>query len=315
MALDLLVIMSTQLSENHTYMIKHPSLLLICLAILISFSFQVKAELIGVKQNYSDISLNQSYLIYDNNAIDQSTGLLSIVSFSTTLNEGPNAGNSTVSQTYVDAGDFNPDLMLTIAIDRTTGDWVNSSNPIANQLNIGFGNSVIENGTPGFNWAGRITDFGWQQDYIDSANNEYGTFFDASWTMTEDRYQNMPAGMGQYVDNILTSQMTGFLGGIKISNSVGFANLSHPVAFQRDWVMGTNAESNLVQQLLMPFLSGLSSTTCSNTDSVECISYLNSTVTADAFIPIPAAFWLWSGALLALLPGFRVNKKVFDRKK
>ncbi len=297
-------------------MIKHKTLLSICLTTL--FSFQVKADLIGIKQSYSDISLNQSYLIYDNNAVDETTGLLSIVSFSSTLNEGPEAGNATLTQTYADGVDHNPDLMLTIAIDRSTGNWVDSSDPIANRLNIGFGNSVIENGsgnTPGFQWGGRITDFGWQQDYIDSANNEYGTFFDASWTMTEDNYEDMPSSMGQFVDNMLTSQMTGFLGGIKISNSAGFANVSHPVAFQRDWVMGTNAESTLVQQLLMPFLNGLSSTTCSNTDSVECISYLNSTITADVFIPIPSAVWLWSGALLALLPGIRINKKGFDRRK
>ena len=51
-----------------------------------------EAALLGVPQAYPDVTLNQAYLIYDNKAINNNTGLLKGVSFGSTLNEGPGAG-------------------------------------------------------------------------------------------------------------------------------------------------------------------------------------------------------------------------------
>ena len=272
-----------------------------------------EAALLGVPQAYSDVTLNQAYLIYDNNAINNNTGLLKVVSFGSTLNEGPGAGNSTLTQSYTGGSDHTPDLMLSIAIDRTSGNWVNSNNSAANKVTIGFGNSVIPDGvgnTPGFKWTGKVTDFGWQQNTSTNPPYTYGTFFDATWKFTQDDYEDMPATMSQFVDGVLTSAMAPFNGGIKISNSAGFGAVPHPTAFQRDWVFGTNASRTNVQNLLSPFLTGLASNTCSNNTSSNCISYLNSTVTADVFVPIPPAFWLWAGALGFILPSLKRKKHI-----
>jgi len=272
------------------------------------------AELIGIPQSYPDITLNQSYLIYDNNAINSNTGLLKVVSFGSTLNEGPGSGNSTLSQSYVGGTDRTPKVMLSIAIDRATGNWASSNHNNANKVTIDFGNSVTPNGsgiTPGFKWAGDINNFGWQQNISSTPINEYGTFFDASWTVTQDDYEDMPASMSQFVDNVLTNQK----GGIKISNSAGFGDVSQPSAFKRDWVFGTNASMAGVQNLLNPFLTGLSTDLCSNNSSINCITYLNSTVTADVFVPIPPAFWLWAGALGFILPSIRGFKNIIPIRR
>ncbi len=288
-------------------MINRPLINLLSLLTLTGLSIPAQAELLGLQQSYPDITLNQAYLIYDNNAIDNNTGLLKVISFSSTLNEGPASGNSTLTQTYTDSSEHVPDLMLSIAIDRTTGNWSNSSNNNANKVSIGFGNSVIPNGTentPGFSWVGNITGFGWQQNTTAST---YGSFFDASWTITQDNYEDMPASLSQFVDNVLFSALTPVKGGIKISNSAGFGNTPQPIAFQRDWVFGTNADNAMVQSLLNPFLSNLSTDICNSSTSTNCITYLHSTVTADVFVPIPAAFWLWTGALAVLLPSIRLR--------
>jgi len=290
--------------------------MLLCLgAPLVSLAISgiAEAALLGVQQSYSDITLNQAYLIYDNNAINSTTGLLKVVSFGSTLNEGPAAGNSTLTQSYARGSDHTPDLMLSIAIDRTTGNWVNSNDSAANNVTIGFGNSVIPGGTentPGFSWTGNITGFGWQQNTSTNPPYQYGTFFDASWKFIQDDYEDMPANMGQFVDNVLTNAMAPFNGGIKISNSAGFGAVAHPTAFQRDWVFGANADKNGIQRLLSPFLTGLSSNICSNNTSTNCATYLHSTVNADVFVPIPPAFWLWAGALSFILPSVRKAKNI-----
>ena len=275
------------------------------------------ADLLGVVQSYPDTTLNQSYLIYDNNAIDANTGLLKVVAFGATLNEGPYGNNSTLTQMYASGTDHTPDLMLSIAIDRNTGNWVNSSNPLANKVTINFGNGVVPNGngnTPGFKWMGDITNFGWQQEIASTANKEYGTFFDATWKMTEDSYEDMPANMSQFVNNLLTTAMIPYEGGIKISNTTGFGDVAHPVAFQRDWVFGTSATTAGVQALLSPFLSSLSTQTCSQNTSTDCITYVHSTVNADVFVPIPPAFWLWVGALLSIFPSFKSIRLQPDKR-
>ncbi len=280
--------------------------------LLLVISYAVKADLIGVTQAYPDITLNNTYLIYDHNGIDTNTGILKVVAFGATLNEGPASGNSTLTQTYTGDNDSTPDLMINLAIDRFSGNWVNLVAPNINRVSIGFGNTVIPDGTantPGFEWKGHITDFGWKEDILETPINEYGTFFDLSWKIYSDNYEDMPAALNQFVDGVLTQAMTHDFGGIILSNSKGFGALSHPAPFQKDWVFGTHADMTAVQNLLSPFLSGLSSQTCNTAVTSNCVSYIHSTVTADVFVPIPAAFWLWAGALCSIIPSLRrINK-------
>lgn len=284
---------------------------LVGLVLALAVSENATAMLLGVVQSYPDITLNQNYLVYDNNAIDSNTGLLKLVSYASTLNEGPGSGNSTLTQSYSGAGDPLPNLMLTIAIDRNTGNWINTANPIANKVSIGFGNSVIPNGstnTPGFSWQGNINDFGW---------NSTGTFFDAKWTLTGDDYEDMPATLAQFTDGVLTSAMAAYMGGIKISNSSGFGTVGSPSAFQQDWVFGASANSLSIQTLL----NNAQFTECSTGTQSDCtINFVHSTVTSDVFlpipvasalVPIPAAMWLWAGALAIVTPSI---KRIKSRK-
>lgn len=267
-----------------------------------------EAVLVGVAQTYPDITLNQNYLIYDNNGVDSNTGLLKLVSYAATLNEGPGAGNSTLTQTYTGPGDSKPDLMISIAIDRLTGNWVNT--PAINKVSINFGNSVIANGagnTPGFSWQGQITDFGWQQNIDNNPPYEFGSFFDGTWKLTQDDYEDMPANMNQFTDGTLTNNN----GGIKIFNSAGFGTTSYPTAFQRDWVFGANANTTGIQNVLATYLTGLSTITCSSNEQTDCKSFIHSTITTDVFAtPIPAAFWLWAGALVSILPSVKRAKSI-----
>lgn len=256
------------------------------LAFALGLTGTAEATLLGVVQHYPDITLNNgTYLIYDHDGVDSNTGLLKLVSKTATLNEGPAWGNSTKSQAYIGSGDPNPDLMFTIAIDNATGDWSSNSSNGANKLTIGFGNNVTT--AAAFSWQGDITNFGWQE----TPSNEAGTHFDATWKFTsDDRYVNMPANMSQFVNGWLTGFNDG--GGIKISNTAGFSTLNN--AFNQDWVFGTSANTTPVQTQLSSFLMNMSS-----------ISYINSTVQADVFVPVPPAFWLWAGALTSILPSVR----------
>ncbi len=271
---------------------------LLTLTLALAISGNANATMLGVVQTYPDITLNQNYLIYDNNAIDNTTGLLKLISFGSTLNEGPDSGNSTLTQSYSGPGDSAPNLMFTIAIDRTNGNWVSSENPVANKVSIGFGNSVILNdpsNTPGFSWQGDINAFGW---------NTNGTFFDATWTMSSDNYVDMPASLAQFTDGVLTDAMAAYMGGIKISNSAGFGASDVPAAYQTDWVFGANANSLGIQALLAPFLTELSASACNPSTQTGCTNYIHSTVTSDLFVPVPvpAALWLWAGALALVAP-------------
>jgi len=281
------------------------------LAVFLGTVQTAKADLIGLTMQFPVIDLNNSYLIYDHNGVNNSTGLLKVVSFGSTLVDGPGiTGGNSLSQVYTDNSESTPDVMLTIAINKSNGAWSNSTANGANKVTIGFGNSVIENApatTPGFSWAGDITGFGWQENIgrKNKAPYEYGTSFDATWKFTNDDYEDMPAGMGEFVDGILTNAMTAYDGGIKISNSAGFGNVPHPKAFQRDWVFGTSANTNGIKDLLDPYLGDLSTSTCKKRDSTNCMTYVNSTVFADVFVPIPPALFLWAGALATLLPSLR----------
>lgn len=275
------------------------------LALLAGSAGVAEANLIGVTLEYPAVRLNNTYLIYDNNGINRYTGLLKVVSFGSTLDEGPGYGGSTQFQSYAGGSDTTPELMLTFAINRYSGALVNSNDPSINKVSIGFGNAINTN-TPRFNWQGDINGFGWQENIGgNSSPYEYGTKFDGTWQMTQDSYQNLPADMSQFVDGVLTAGMTGYNGGIKISNSAGFGNVPQGYAFQRDWVFGIGANQSSVQSLLSPFLSGLSSSSCRRNTSTKCVSYVHSLVSADVFVPIPPAVWLWGGALATLLPSVR----------
>lgn len=277
---------------------------LIAVSAILTMSGNAHAALLGVVQAYPDVTLNQNYLIYDNDGIDSNTGLLKLVAYGSTLNEGPGAGNSTLTQSYSGPGDPYPNLMLAIAINRNTGNWVSTNHPGANKVSIGFGNTVIPNGaaiTPGFSWQGNITGFGWQVDIPSTSANESGTFFDASWTFTSDDYEDMPPSLAQFTDGTLTNAMAAYQGGIKISNSAGFGSISN--AFQHDWVFGANANTLGIQSLLSALLTGMSNTACSTNNQTGCTRFVHSSVTADVFVPIPPALWLWAGAF-AWLPPF-----------
>jgi len=224
----------------------------------------VQADLIGVVQTFPDITLTASpYLVYDHNGVDASTGLLRIFAGSASLAEGAAAGGSSQTQAYFSAGDSIPDLMISILIDNATGVWTGGS------VSIGYGNNAA---APRFTWAGDVTDFGFQND---------GKFFDATWDVTTDQYQNLPGTLGQFTDGYLT----GGSGGIKISNSYGFGTGS----FASDWIFGSAAQTT---NSLNSFIGGL-----------DTPLRANSTVTVDVFaapVPLPAAVWLLGSALVAL---------------
>jgi hypothetical protein len=223
------------------------------------------AALIGVTQTFPDTTLTASpYLVYDHNAVNASTGLLTIYTGASTLNEGAGAGGSSVTQAYLGASDTIPDLMMQIQINNSTGAWLGGS------VGITYGNVAAN---PRFAWTGNITNFGFQND---------GKLFDATWNVTNDQYQNMPGTLSQFINGYLT----GSSGGIKFSNSYGFGTGS----FASDWIFGSSAATTTA---LNSYITGLDAG----------FLRANSTVTADVFttpVPLPAAIWLLGSGLLAL---------------
>lgn len=300
---------------------------------------QAQAALVGTLQKYPDITLGNTYLIYDHDALkthnggacnstlasNACIGQLTLVSFSSTLNSGP-VSAPTATQLYAGGTDKTPNKMMTIGIkssgpSATIGSWTTSNNPNANKVTITPGTTATDVDT--FSWLGNVTHFGWLADSSETRNYyELGTQFDGLWTMTSDTYSNLPAGMGQFVNGALTSAMANYSGGFKISNSAGFTQNGKPSssesknkvtldnALKRDWVFGTNANKSEIKALLTPYLSGLSTTNCSSNTSTNCVKYLHSTVMADVFVPIPPAFWLWAGALTALAPSMKRMKNI-----
>ncbi|AEG02582.1 hypothetical protein [Methylomonas methanica] len=293
---------------------------------LVAMGFTVSAEatLLGVTQasQYPYVNFENAYLIYDHNGVDNSTGLLTIASFDSRLHS-PSGAN--VSQSYMGGSDSTPDAMLTIAINKSNGSWNSISAAGVNQVTINFGNSVSRNNpntnTPGFSWTGDITGFGWLEDNSFTSQYEFGTKFDATWQMTGDAYEDMPSNMSSFIDDYLTSLMSGYQGGIVINNTAGFIDpdnavtnganqnpgeVSNPKAWQRDWVFGAGAatDSNLLAAL-NPLLGGLATTSCRKFDSTNCVSYIDSNVYANVFVPIPPALLLWGGALASLFPFVR----------
>lgn len=234
------------------------------LALAMGAAGNVQADLIGVVQTFPDITLTASpYLVYDHNGVDASTGLLRIFSGGSSLAEGAVAGGSSQTQSYFSAGDTIPDLMISILIDNSTGVWMGGS------VSIGYGNNAA---LPRYSWAGDVTDFGFQND---------GKFFDATWNVSADQYQNMPGTMSQFVNGYLADGP----GGIKISNSYGFGTGS----FASDWIFGSAAQTTTA---LNGYIGAL-----------ETPLRANSTVTVDVFatpVPLPAAVWLLGSGLVAL---------------
>lgn len=235
------------------------------------------AALVGVVQTYPDVTLNNSYIVYDHNGVDSDTGLFRIVSYGSTLstvaNSAANPG-STTQQSYSGAGDSNPDVMLTAHINNVTGAFEGGS------VSIGFGT-----GTSGqkFSWQGTISEFG----YLDN-----GTQFDARWTLNSDLYQNLPANA--YFADYVNGHFSGAVGGIKINNSAGFGTYNWATALGKDWVYGTGVTSSSTPSGIAPFVTGL--------DATSQRIQLGSTVMVDAFVPIPGALWLMMGGLGMIAP-------------
>jgi hypothetical protein len=226
-----------------------------------------------VISTYPDTTLTaQPYLIYDHNGVNATTGRLTVVTGATTLAEGPTAGNSTVTQSYFGAGDSIPDMVMTIDVNNSTGALVGGS------VSIGFGNNAS---LARYSWQGAITGFGFASGT--------GTIFDATWSVSADQYQNMPATMSQFINGFLT----GGTGGVKITSSAAWGTTAN---FGNDWVFGTT-----------PGLASLSGFKTNLTSPLA----VTSTVTTDIFaspVPVPAAAWLFASGLGLLIPATRKRK-------
>lgn len=312
------------------------------LAVSLGVAGNADAALLGTTQKYPDVTLNNTYLIYDHDALktysggacNSSTaanaciGQLTLVSFSSTLNSGVTPA-PTATQLYASGADTTPDKMMTIAIKSSgpasaLGTWTSSSNVNANKVTITDGPAGYN--VDSFSWLGNVGNFGYLADSSSTSNYyELGTQFDGRWNFTSDTYNNLAANLSQFVNGVLTGAMNApnpdYQGGFKISNSAGFTQDGNPLntassnkvslanALKRDWVFGTSANTAAVQALLTPYLAGLSGSTCSSNTSTNCVKYLNSTVLTDVFVPIPPAFWLWAGALASIVPAVKRIKK------
>jgi hypothetical protein len=240
------------------------------------------AALIGVTKSFSDVSLSASTLIYDANGIDANTGLLRVVSTASTLNASALAAST--AQSYLGAGDSVADVMLSFAINNTTGALV--ANSTFNKVSIGFGNFAVANPANfGFSWQGNIFAFG---------ANATGTAFDARWSMTTDQYQNLGLGLTGAAGLFANGALAGMPGGMIITNTIaiGGANI-----WAFDWVRGqfagTSGTAYAVQ--IAPYTTALLTTA----------DRLSSTVVADIFVPLPAAAWFMFSGLIALVPAVR----------
>lgn len=234
------------------------------------------AALLGVTQTFPDVTLTAGpYLIYDHNGVNATTGRLTVVSGGVQLAEGAAAGGSTVTQSYFGTGDSVPNVIFNIDVNNTTGAFAGGS------LSIGFGNAT---GAPRWSWQGVLTNFG----SIGAPGS--GTIFDATWTMSADQYQNMPATMAQFVNGALV----GATGGLKINSSAAWGSTAN---FGTDWIYGSSPNSPTIAL----YTAGLSSPL-----------YTSSTVLVDVFttpVPLPAAAWLFISGLGLLAPIVRRRGK------
>lgn len=253
------------------------------LAAMLAACGAAHAALLGVQQNFPDVTLNASTMIYDANGINASTGLLRVVSLGALLSRA--SGASTPAQSYTGAGDSVADVMLSFAINNNTGALVN--NVTYNKVTIGFGNAAVASPSAfGFSWQGQITQFGF---------NATGTAFDARWTMTTDQYQALPAGFSTFTNG----GFNGRPGGMLISNTQQVAAAGNIWAF--DWVRGTFAGtsgSNYAAQIA-PYVAGIN----------KNANRANSTIAADVFLPLPASGWMLLSGLLGGIVMWRRNNR------
>jgi hypothetical protein len=255
------------------------SLALCALAAALLAPSAAQAALVGVTQTFPDISLTGAYLAYDNNAVNSTTGLLRVVASAATLNEGAAAGGSTQIQSYLSSGDTVPDVMLSFQVRNGTGGFTAGS-LAGGTVSITMGNTTT---APRYSWTGTVNSFGFAAGA--------GTIFDATWSVTNDQYQSMPAGLSQFVNGFLT----GGTGALKLTSSAAWGTTTN---FGNDWIYGTNPSSNAN---LAGFRTGMTGQT-----------ETNSSVTADvwataapATVPLPAGVWLFGSGLLALSPALR----------
>lgn len=277
---------------------------------LVTLSTGAHAALVGVVQSFPDITLNTNILIYDHNGVDANTGLLRIVSRGSSLFHASGTGNTVGTQSYSGTGDNIPDSMFTAAIDNRTGTLVSGS-PF-NRLSITEGNPLSSNpaNTFVFAWEGVITDFGFL--VASTGSGGFQLSFDGRFRLTADRYERVSgtptALQALYTDNLLTSRVPE-AGGFKINVTTSGAQGGLPSGvttlddgvnlFLTDWVYGTSVRTGSG--------AGTPNNTFFNPDTGQLRSFvtglapgyavLNGTVTADFWVPVPAAVWLLGSAL------------------
>jgi hypothetical protein len=248
--------------------------------LMLAVAGSAQAALLGLTSSTPDITLGSSYLIYDHDGGGANIGRLRVVAPSSILYEGSAAGGSQVTQSYLSAGDSSSDVMLTFDFNNATGTFLGGS------VSVGLGNSTT---APRFSWSGTINNFGSQTGT--------GTIFDATWVVTADDYELMPANMNQFVDGYVT----GLSGGVKITSSAAWGTGTNPFNngstnwFGNDWVFGSSTAAN--NPLINAYTAALSNPL-----------RVASTVTADAWVPIPAAGWLLLSGLGLLAPTLRKSR-------
>ena len=219
------------------------------------------AELLPhVTKTWPDVTLSNGSLYYDHDGAASGEGLLRLVVQQATL--GLSSSGPAVTQLY-----GTPDLALSIEVDNATGAFLGGT------VDISLGSSSQK-----FSWTGVITDFGFAAD---------GKTFNATWLLSNDVYQNLPASFSSVSDG----EFAGLNGGIILSNSSGWsgAGFSHTATgeqnFGLDWVLGS------VNNNLAAYRAGMSSPIVVATAT-----------TADVFVPLPAGAWLLVSALGTLAP-------------
>jgi len=277
---------------------------------LLTIASQTHAALVGVVQDFPDITLNTNFIIYDRNGVDANTGLLRIVSRGSTLNHAPGTGNVVGTQSYSATGDTIPDSMFTVAINNQTGTLVSGS-PF-NRVTITEGNANNPANTFVFAWEGNVRQFGFL--VTETSTGAFQIAFDGRFSLTADRYARLSGSpttlQSQYFNDRFTQQARD-AGAFRINLStsgnqgglpVGVSTLNDGVSlFLTDWVYGTSARTGTgtgspnsaffgQSGQLLGFVGGL--------DSGHAV--LNGTVTANFWVPVPAAVWLLGSALGAL---------------
>lgn len=233
------------------------------------------AALIGVKTSFPDTTLTAGpVMIYNHTGKDANTGRLTVVTTATTLTAA--SGGPSVTQNY--AGDQPPkDVMLSIDVNNKTGALVDGT------VSIQFGDSTT---AARWDWNGAITNFGFADP---STASNPTTLFDATWQLTSDSYQNLPANMKQLTNGFLT----GHSGGLDLLINGKAWGGSNGANFGDDWVYdATSNDPNITTW----------------TSALTNPKLIAATVSSDVWVnpvPLPGAIWLFTSALGLLAPAFR----------